>query len=128
MDFAEATTNAFIHLRYGRFAVFVRLDNFLRAKCHADTTGFTPVMVKRNIVLFLFLRCCSPAFLCTGSFFCGALFSHCVPQITANVRKSGTWVLSPVRSLFFNSRITFNTKKKQEKPNFFSLFVEHMLE
>lgn len=54
MHLAESTAYTAIFIKDLRFCVFAGPDDFLRTKGHTDTTAFTPIIIKRDIKLFLF--------------------------------------------------------------------------
>lgn len=80
MNFTETTADTVVHVNNFRLTVFVRLDDFLWAECHTDSAGFTPVMIKRDIEMFLFIARCFPGRFYDGLFFLIALFSHAIPR------------------------------------------------
>jgi hypothetical protein len=56
VHFAEPAAYTAIFIKDFRFCILARLDDFLRTKGHADTAAFAPIIIKRDVKLFLFLR------------------------------------------------------------------------
>ena len=54
MHLAEPTAYTTIFIKNLRFCILAGLDDFLRTKGHTDTAAFAPIMIKRDIKLFLF--------------------------------------------------------------------------